>query len=126
LATTLRESINPFTPMLVVRCLAKNGFGFNYKELRAIEESIRSSKSNWLEVFLLLEDQILPELRKEVLNHILHNQKNYFPTTLEANNHLIHHYLQKKYLQIYSNSHFASLKQEKSYQEKPVYSALIS
>ena len=34
LGTALRESLNPFTPVGVVSCLARNSFGFNYKELR--------------------------------------------------------------------------------------------
>ncbi len=54
MVAVLRGCFNPFTPVAAVTCLAKNGFGFNYKELRAIEEYIRSAKANWLEVFLLI------------------------------------------------------------------------
>ena len=77
MVTVLRQSYNPLTPVAAIACLAKNGFGFNYKELRGIEEFIRAAKVNWLEVFLLLEDQILPELRKDILSKILHHQKVY-------------------------------------------------
>lgn len=115
MVTVLRESYNPLTPVAAIACLAKNGFGFNYKELRGIEEYIRSAKANWLEVFLLLEDQILPELRKDVLSKILHNQKLYPSNKATVNNGLVHKYLEYSYAEIYNNSHFATLKEDKSY-----------
>jgi hypothetical protein len=118
MVTVLRESINPLTPVAAVSCLAKNGFGFNYKELRAIEDYIKSAKANWLEVFLLIEDQVLPELRKEIMTRILHHQKLYPPNKGSFNNGLVHKYLEHNYAEIYINSHFASLKQDKSYREK--------
>jgi hypothetical protein len=63
LGTVLHNDVYGSTAIAAVKTLAKNGFGFNYKELRAIEEAIRTSKVNWKEVYELLENQMLPELR---------------------------------------------------------------
>ena len=68
-----------------------------------------------------MEDQLLPELRKDVLSYVLHHQKVYHPSKNETNNEYVHEYLQKKYPEIYQNSFFKTLKQDKSYRNKSLF-----
>ncbi len=60
------------------------------------------------------------------MTKIIHNQKVYPQNKISYNNGLVHKYLEKNYSEIYKNSHFATLKQDKSFIEKPQISLPIS